>query len=257
LFTFLGQLSGIGIVSPIYYFLFYITTPIEKLQASDMRLGRMNHALAILPALILTYYVPAYSMFGWSTLSGRESWLFLWQMFPIWISLTTVILPSFIPDTTIRDRFEAPNRDLPVIRYTIGALAGMSSIVWLVTCVIALSEHGIRAVFVPQSLPGQATGFIAFTREFLKWDEIFLFGNTFLWLGYLFWDLKHAGMLKTSWIQLLTSLASSVLVLGPGATAGMGWLWRESILVSTRHKDAITEHNFDEKIIEVGKPKEE
>jgi hypothetical protein len=257
LFTFLGQLGGIGVVSPIYYLLHYITTPIEKLQASDMRLGKMSYALVLLPTLILTYYIPAYSMFDWSTISGRESWLFLWQMFPIWIFLTTMILSSFIPDTTITDRFEAPNRDLPVTRYTIGILAGVSSIVWVATCITAFSRYEIRTIFVPQSLPSQAADLASFTREFLKFDEIFLFGNTFLWLIYLFWDLKHAGMLNTKYIQLLAYLAISTLLLGPGATAGLGWLWRENILASKRHRDAVTEDDWTDEKTDCGKPKED
>jgi hypothetical protein len=243
-FTLLGQLRGIGVVSSIYYFLYYTSTPISNLKSSDMRLGRMNYALVLLPTLILTYYIPAYAMFYWPTLSGRESWLFLWQMFPVWISLTTRLLSSFIPDTTFTDRFESPNRDLPVIRYTIGTLGTISSTVWILTCIRAMSRTGILGLFIPGSLPSQTSSLAAFTREFLRFDEIFLFGNTFLWLGLLFWDLKYAGMLRTSWIQLLAYLIGSVLVLGPGATAGLGWLWRENILASKRHRDAVTKNNL-------------
>ena len=219
----------------------------EKLKAKDMRLGRMNYALVLLPTLILTYYIPAYGMFNGSTLSGRESWLFLWQMFPVWIFFTAMLLSSFIPDTTVSDRFESPNRDLPVIRNCILALAAMSSVVWLYTCISALFQTGIASVFLPDSFPSQTTNFVAFTREFLKFDEIFLFGNTFMWLGYLFWDLKHAGMLETSWIRVLAYLLGSVLLLGPGATAGLGWLWRENILANERHKDAVTENLVKQK----------
>jgi len=247
LFTFLGQLRGIGVVSPIYYFLYYVSVPIEKLQASDMRLGRLNYAKVLLPTLVLAYYIPMFAMFDWSTLSGREAWLYLWQMFPVWISLTTSLLSSCIPDTTVSDRFESPNRDLPVIQYTIGTLAVISSTVWIFTCISALFQNGSARVFVPESFPSQTINFAAFTREFLKFDEIFLFGNTILWLGYLFWDLKHAGMLNKSWIQLLMYLTGSFLLLGPGATAGLGWLWRENILASKRHKDAVTENSWTEK----------
>lgn len=257
LFTFLGQLRRIGVVSPIYYFLYYISTPIENLKASDMRLGRMNYALAVLPTLILAYYIPAYAMFHWSTLSGRESWLFIWQMFPAWISFTAMLLSSLIPDTTVSDRFESPNRDMPVIQYTIGTLITVSSTVWLFTCISTILQNEFPSVFVPDSLTSQTTNFAAFTQEFLKFDEIFLFGNTFLWLGYLFWDLKHAGMLKTTWIQLLAYLIGSVLLLGPGATAGLGWLWRENILVNKRHRDAVTQNRLIERKGDLGKQKDD
>ncbi|KAF2664645.1 FAD/NAD(P)-binding domain-containing protein [Microthyrium microscopicum] len=239
LFTFLGQLRGVGVISPFYYLLHYISSPVENMQAADMRLGRLNYALVLLPTLLLTHYIPGYAMFHWPTFSGRESWLFLWQMFPVWVYLTAKVLSSFIPDTTLSDRFESPTRDLPVIKYTIGTLAAVSSTVWVFTCTTALLKNGISGVFLPDGLPGQATDFVTFTREYLQFDEIFLFGNTFIWLAYLFWDLKHAGMIKTKWIQLVFYLISSVLVMGPGTTAGLGWLWRETVLANTRHRDAV------------------
>jgi hypothetical protein len=227
----------------------------ENLKASDMRLGRVNYALILLPTLILTYYIPAFGMFYWPTLAGREWWLFIWQMSPVWISFTAMLLSKFIPDTTVSDRFESPNRDMPVIQYTIGSLTTVSATGWLFTCISSILRNELLDVFIPGSLPSQTTNFAAFTREFLKVDEIFLFGNTFLWLGYLFWDLKHAGMLKTNWIRLLGYLVGSVLLLGPGATAGLGWLWRENILVHKRHRDAVTQDNLMESTRELGKQK--
>jgi hypothetical protein len=211
-----------------------------------MRLGRMNYALVVLPTLILTYYIPAFAMFDWPTISGREAWLFVWQMFPVWISITTTLLSWFIPDTTVSDRFESPNRDLPVIRYTIGILSLISSAVWLWTCIAAFPQNKITGILIPRSLPGQTTNLVTFIREFLKFDEILLFANTFMWLGYLYWDMKYAGMLKTSWVRILVYLLTSVMLLGPGATAGAGWLWRENILASKRHKDAVTEKSLTE-----------
>jgi hypothetical protein len=244
LFTLLGQLRGIGVVSPIYYFVYYVFLPVEKMQASDMRLGRLNYATVLLPTLVLTYYIPIYAMLDWPTLAGREAWLFLWQMFPVWISLTAALLSVTIPDTTVSDRFESPHRDLPVIRYTVKILAAISSAIWLFTCTSALFQNGIAGIFIPNSLPSKTTNFAAFTREFLKFDEVFFFGNTLLWLGYLFWDLKHAGMLEQTWAWLLVYLLGSVLLLGPGSTAGLGWLWRENILASKRHKGAVTDSGW-------------
>lgn len=204
----------------------------------------MNFALVILPTLILTYYLPLVAMMYWPTLSGRESWLWLWQMFPVWMFLATRLVSSFVEDTTVTDRFEAPERDMPVIRYTIRTLIGVSATVWGLTTF--LSQSGLWNIFIPQSLPSQTTTLAIFTREFLKFDEVFLFGNTFLWLGMLFWDLKHAGMVEVGWARLLICLVGLVLVLGPGATAGLMWLWREEVLASRRHKDAVFENGMGE-----------
>jgi hypothetical protein len=240
LFTSLGQLLGIGVVSPIYYFLYYVFTPIENFKASDMRLGRMNYALAILPALLLTYYIPAFAMMDSPTLAVRDSWLFFWQLFPFWTLFATTLMSIFVHDSTVSDRFNAPNRDLPVIRYTIGTLVALSSATWLWTCYNASDVPSFYRLFVPEILPSKSTDYVTFAREFLKLDELSLFGNTFLWLGYLFWDMKAAGMVKASWFKLIFYLLCTTCALGPGAAAGLGWLWREDILANTRHKDAVT-----------------
>ncbi|KAH7175113.1 uncharacterized protein B0J16DRAFT_349566, partial [Fusarium flagelliforme] len=68
-----------------------------------------------------------------------------------------------------------------------------------------------------------------------------LFTATFIWLAYLFWDIKHAGMLQTNWLKIYTYAACTIVMLGPGATAGLGWLWREDVITNKRHKAAVTE----------------
>jgi hypothetical protein len=85
------------------------------------------------------------------------------------------------------------------------------------------------------------TDFVSFIQEFLRVDQLSLFGNTFLWLVYLFWDLKAAGMLRRSWLTLVLYMATSILALGPGATAGLGWLWREYVLANIMHNNSTTE----------------
>jgi hypothetical protein len=85
---------------------------------------------------------------------------------------------------------------------------------------------------------------VRYVREFMKFDQIFFFISTFFWLALSFWDLKKAGMLAASWVKIVVSFALSLLVLGPGATAGLGWLWREDAITNKRHKGAITAANW-------------
>ncbi|KAF4334071.1 FAD NAD(P)-binding domain protein [Fusarium beomiforme] len=239
LFTLLGQIRGIGVISPLYYALHYISSPIENFKATDMRLTRMNNTLSILPAMILTYYIPFCGMMFSPTLLGRQSWLFVWQMFPIWIGIMTSILPNAFPSTTMSDRINAPKRDLPLIRFMIGSLVGLSACVWIWAW--STAPYGEPGIFFPITLPLATSDLTAFMREFLKFDETFLFAATFIWLGCLFWDMKHAGMLQVSWLKIVIYATCTVVILGPGAAAGLGWLWREDIITNRRHKAAVTE----------------
>lgn len=100
--------------------------------------------------------------------------------------------------------------------------------------------YGARAVFVPTALPRRMPGLTEFTGQFLRWDEAFGLGAPLVWMGYLFRDLARAGMLPEGWFGVVGAGAACVLALGPGATLGLGWLFREHILATRRHKDALT-----------------
>jgi len=80
---------------------------------------------------------------------------------------------------------------------------------------------------------------VANLRNFVQFDYLFCFGSTFLLLGLLFADMKKAGMVKTSWLTLVFSAIATTAIAGPGATIGLGWLWRENVLATKRHKGAI------------------
>lgn len=199
----------------------------------------MNYTRGILPSIILTYYIPVYAMIFWTTLYGRQAWLFIWQMFPIWFAIMTFTLSRTFPDTMMHDRIYATKRDLPVIIFTISTLIGLSACFWIWAWFPALD--GIATVFIPCALPTTSSDLTTFAREFLKFDEMFLFAATFIWLGYLFWDMKHAGMLRATWLRIVLYAVGTAVMIGPGAAAGAGWLWREDIITNKRHKSAITE----------------
>ena len=64
-------------------------------------------------------------------------------------------------------------------------------------------------------------------------------GASFLWLLYLFGNLKKAGMVGDSWLSIIIKGTVMLLLAGPGVTVGLGWLWRERILATMWHKDAL------------------
>lgn len=64
-------------------------------------------------------------------------------------------------------------------------------------------------------------------------------GACFLWLLYLFGDLKKAGMFNQSLLNVVAASAVTLVLGGPGVTVGLIWLWREHILATKWHKNAI------------------
>ncbi len=255
LFTLASQFLGVGVVSPLYYLLHYVLVPIETFKASDMRLTRTAYTRSVLPAVVAAYYIPLYASFLWPSFAGRVSWNFFWQLFPIWTALlASQVFSCLFPDTGQHDRLHNVRRDLPVIRTTVGVLAAHSAAAWLYAWYKAGFDAGaiLGLVLPPMHSPQGAKNLLAFAGEFLRFDSAFLFGNTFLWLGYLFWDIKHAGMLKMGWGWILTYAVTGIIVLGPGAAAGMGFLWREELIATRHHWAAVTEEKAKEWNLRLG-----
>jgi hypothetical protein len=163
----------------------------------------------------------------------------------VWLALARWgISRVFLRDTTERDKVHRPLRDLGVIRGCVGGVSLWAAGVWWWVLGSCFSSGGglaaWREVFVPVGLPRSMDGLAGFAAAFLRWDEVFGMGSVLVWLGYLFWDLRAAGMLREGWLTVVGLGVVSVFVVGPGATVGLGWLWREQILATRRHKDALT-----------------
>lgn len=99
------------------------------------------------------------------------------------------------------------------------------------------APYSVLEIFTPD-ITGANTG-DEYIRLFLQFDEIFCMVAGFLWLLYLFGDLKKAGMVGDSWAIIILKGVATFMIAGPGATIGMGWLWREKVLATKWHKHAI------------------
>ena len=234
-----AQLSGIGVLSSIYFFSFIVTSQISNYKATDSRLTSMRWTTTVLPTLVLVYYISLIGQFFAPTYTSRHNWNWIWQPFPIFASVVQQILArtGIVPDTVKHDRIHNPRRDLTVIRYTINTLAFAGACTWLYT--LTTSPYSVRDIFIPDGPLTSKADLIQHVRTFLQYDHLFCFASTYLWLAYLFWDLKHAGMIRESWLRLVVYMIGLTAVVGPGATTGLAWLWREETIAFKRHKDAI------------------
>ncbi|KAF2435003.1 FAD/NAD(P)-binding domain-containing protein [Tothia fuscella] len=213
-FGVLAQIFGFGTAAPLYYFLSYIFTPIDKFRSKDQRLTNLRFTKGVLPAM-----------------PGPVS-------------------PG-LPDTVRYDRLHAVKRDLPSIRLTVAVAVAASTIVWWYTIYQAPTS------LVANSLPSLSSNGLTSmdsVRQTLQFDYILCFGGALLWLAYCFLDLKHAGMISSSWIRLIFAAVLTIVATGPGATIGLGWLWREETLATKHHKSAITRENLSKHVIREGDP---
>jgi hypothetical protein len=228
-------------VGQLYYFLHYTSSQISNFKASDMRLTDLSYTTTILPTMTLTFYLPHYISHLHPSLPTRHAANWIWQLFPLWTALAQQLLKRthIAPDTVQHDRMHNPRRDWGIIRATVGTCVALSTGVWMHT--IAMSPFSLAEIFIPHfAAPGAGVDdWMLILRTFVQYDHLFCFGGALLWLGWLFTDLKAAGMVLQSWIRIIMMAVVTTLVFGPGAAVGLGWLWREHVLVHRRHKGAV------------------
>ncbi|KAI4724917.1 FAD/NAD(P)-binding domain-containing protein [Aureobasidium sp. EXF-10728] len=238
LFALFAQMKGAGMVAPLYYFVHWVLTPIDSFRSTDMRLTNMKYTRAILPSLLTVYYLPLLQSHLLPEASQRQTWLAIWQLFPITHSLAQFAISKFWKDTVGQDKIHAPKRDVATIRCTVGIPALISAMVWVYTAYAATTP--LRQIFLPQHLPASVTDSQAFTSDLVQWNFVLFVAATYLWLLYFAWDARAAGMISHSWITILGALAAATFSLGPGGAVGLGFLYREFVITEKRHKGAIT-----------------
>ncbi|KAG9665324.1 FAD/NAD(P)-binding domain-containing protein, partial [Aureobasidium melanogenum] len=237
-FSFFALRKGLGMIAPLYYFIHWVLTPIDSFKSTDMRLTQMHYTRAILPSLLMVYYLPLAQSYLLPENNQPRTWLQLWHLFPITHSLAQFVMSKVCKDTADHDKIHAPKRDVSTIRYTIGIPALISVIIWLGT--VFTVPAPLSQIFLPQHIPSSFTDMHTSTTDVMQWNYLFAVSSTYLWLLYFAWDAKAAGMITQSWITLLAAAAVVTIVLGPGGAIGAGFLYREYIITEKRHRAALT-----------------
>jgi hypothetical protein len=153
-------------------------------------------------------------------------------MFPLWVSIGQWIRTHIHGEesTLDQDQGKTSNHDNNIIRGTISAFAAISAGVWIY--MLLNSPNSLSTIFLPQTLPITKTTFIPLMRKHFQISHLSAFGSSFVWLVYLFADLKNSHLVQQSWIFLFSTAALTTICLGPGVTVAVGWCWREEILRS-------------------------
>ncbi|CZS99224.1 uncharacterized protein RCO7_00515 [Rhynchosporium graminicola] len=232
LFGIMYQIRGIGYIAPIYCFLHYIQSPLENYAAADNRMAQISGAKTIIPTVVLSYVIPTLTMFFIPGLANRQ-WVngIFWQPFPVYGAILQRILPTFVKDTTQRDRISNPTADMPHLRaaYRFSTAVGALTYFSLhLASPIPLS----KVFFGNLGSPSAALPLIEAAVKALRYDQICAFSATAIWTLLSFKDLKRAGKLQAGWARIVGSFVAMNLVIGPGAALSIMWAWREEILAA-------------------------
>jgi hypothetical protein len=188
------------------------------------------YAKTLLPALTIGFSIPSLVMFFYPDLMVRQYANGIWQLFPVWVSLTHQLLSYIVKDTTSHDRRHNPEADMPYLRnaYLLGGLTSASVYLYLWT----RSPFSMKDLFFSGlTNPAQAVTSIApASAQFLKYDFLYTLGAGLYWTTLQFWDLKRAQRTSVSWLKFLAAMTATTVSLGPGTAMTGFWYWREKML---------------------------
>lgn len=231
-----GQFIAIGILGPIYFYFFYVFTPMEKL--STVRLRSMNaaYSLAVLPVVVVAYLLPHFGSYLDPSLKNRHWWNWVWQLYPVWGSAVFFAIATIISSSGVgSERALPPTPQLLISRSTVGVFALISTIVYWYA--IYTSDWSVPELFVPQYFLTRPQEGLTALRTIIQFDYISTFGAALLWLAYSFRDLKAADKCDISWARTLWVAFVIGLVFGPGTLVLIGWIAREHVLTTSDYDE--------------------
>lgn len=223
LFASASNVLGPALVAPVYYAFHYISSPIEKFAPRDMRLTNVAYTRTVLPMMLMHSLVPlALRLGGFSiNMSGEQIW---WNLllgpFLVGIMQWALVKTGISTTNLYEDALFNQEKDEWALRGAGYILSGLSTLGWWYT----LYTTGALPILDPQ-------------------NTLFLLA-TGIWLTLLYIDLRAAGMLPRSLLTVAFVAGVGAIVLGPAASVGLGWLWRENCLVKERHRSAVTRERY-------------
>lgn len=188
----------------------------------------MRFTSTILISMVLGFYIPGFAMSYAPKWEQRHYINHIWQIFPITVALLNRYFGFFMANTIEEDRRVNSRRDLGVIASALGTVVAISATMW--ANVMMNSPYTFKEMFWPTTLPALSTNLVVQMRAFLQLDQLFTMGNVLLWMLYSYADLKVAKLTRVSWFVLLPLIVTGVGLIGPGATFGVLWGYREYVL---------------------------
>jgi hypothetical protein len=232
--AFIAQLGGGGVFIPFHFLLHIVFCPTVQLQSSADRRIDINRAFIWLPLMLIFHTVPIFGMYLASDFETRHYWTWAWQLYSVRVSLGYYVILAFsrVVPLSLKNLGKMMNYHT-ALRLVLGPFIAISAAVWinlLVNC-----PYSFSTLFSPiNSRPEISSRWVGMIRRCLQYDELVVFGSAFIWLLLMGIDIRTAKMWSQSQTLGFVGMLALIPIIGPGATLGVMWLWRESALVEEK-----------------------
>ncbi len=145
-----------------------------------MRKINPQFAKKIFLTLALFSYLPVLLMFLGPSPSIRHLWAWLWQMFPLWVSVGQWIRTRMSAEESTLDQNQAKTseHDSNIIRATILTFAAISAGVWVY--MLLNSPYSLTTTFIPQSLSMTNSDFVSTMRRHFQISHLTALGSSLM-----------------------------------------------------------------------------
>jgi hypothetical protein len=221
----IAQIAGGGVFLPIYYGLFLLfTTPIAQQPAAQRKVN-LTDAWIYLPLMFVFNYGPVVGMLYHPTLAGRHYWTWFWQLYSVRMTIAYYAI-SFLASILPLPRLALRGSYRTTVTVMLAPCIAISAALWIYT--LFNCPYPFSHIFWPQAFAEDT--WINRLRRILQLDYVFVSGTGLLWVFGVLRDAGLHGVAGTMKIALLGGIAT--VCVGPGATLGLLWLWREMMVTS-------------------------
>lgn len=228
----LAQVSGIGVVGPIYYLLQYLNLPLSKMTIANIREIEPSTTYNLLPALAAAQCIPALASFLAPSLQDRTWYNAIWHLFPLTVPLLQLPLKKLFGKSSIESakpeiRKENRQKSIAAIRFAYGSFAAVSAVGFLYARATAPVGSSLFSIFLPpfETPTSFSEGVLALSQL----NQVISMAAGFTWLGLRLRELKMNGA-DVSWWKSVAGLVGTTCAFGPGTAFALGWGWKEELL---------------------------
>ncbi|KAF2870210.1 hypothetical protein BDV95DRAFT_595748 [Massariosphaeria phaeospora] len=230
-FGLLGQLIPAGVMFPFFYFLCVLfCPPAPSARDRAARKIALGDAWVFLPAVVGFHTLPVLGMFFAASYEDRHYWTWFWQLYPVRVFFAYVVVKGGAKMLALRRRGLDVSYQKSVT-LLVAPMIAVSAATWIY--VLSSSPYSLRERAWPAAVAEET--FAMRMRRILQCDALFMFAGTFAWLGYLLGEMWSARLIDAKQVAGFVAVGiASLGAVGPGATVGVLWLWREAFLVGDR-----------------------
>lgn len=182
------------------------------------------HAAAVLPTIILGYYIPHFAAFLHPDLSARHWWMWVWQLYPVWCAVIFFVVSQLLAPVVN----DVPSRK--IVQGTLVALSMVNAAAHWYTDFNA--ELSFSEIFIPKYLFEAPDDGVVVMKTILQYDHVCVFAGTILWLFHSIGESESSAKLRTFGIIAMLGLFSTFGVVSLGTFTLIAWELKERLMVA-------------------------